>query len=175
VNKKLPPDAFAKYLALGFERSYLKVAEHFGVSKRTVQTAAVRERWQQRVTEADEKARDKVTESYVETVQQMNDRHLKVLRFVLGRGLEGLKSLPVGTFGEAVRAVTIAIEKERLIRGEATERMETVEQIVQRESKRFLTSAAEDDWGDERVDGTKDSAPEGKHEREAATASARQE
>jgi hypothetical protein len=151
MNKKLPVEAFGYYLSLGVGRSYSQVAKKFEVSKRTVTSTAVAEKWQERVAEADAKTRDKAIEGYVETVQQMNDRHLKVMRFMLGRGLEGLKQLPVNDFGAAVRAVTMAVEKERLIRGEATDRTETIEAIVQRENERYLVDA--DDETDEVQDG----------------------
>jgi hypothetical protein len=60
----------------------------------------------------------------------------------------------VSNFGDALRAVNLAIEKERLIRGEPTDRTENVEALVKRETERFLTTAKSDDWsrfeGDEK-------------------------
>ncbi|MBL8800446.1 MAG: hypothetical protein JNN27_00500 [Planctomycetes bacterium] len=146
MNKRLPADAFAYYLHLGPDRGYAAVAEHFGVSKRTVTTAAAREKWQERVAQADAKVRDEAQRQYVDSVRLMNEQHLKVLQFVLSRGLDSLRNAPPASFGDALRAVGMAIDKERLIRGEATERTESVEAIVKRETERFLTTSAGDDW-----------------------------
>ncbi len=146
MNKRLPSDAFGFYLNLGPDRGYEAVAKHFGVSKRAVTTAASRERWQERVAEADAKLRDDAQRQYVDAVRQMNEQHLKVLQFVMSRGVEGLKNAPVSTFGDALKAVSIAIDKERLIRGEPTDRTENIEAIVKRETERFLTTATNDDW-----------------------------
>jgi hypothetical protein len=147
VNKRLPADAFAHYLSLGVDRRYEQVAAHFGVSKRTVTATAKREHWQKRVAEADGKAREKAAESYVDTLQDMNSKHLKVLQFMLGRGIEGLKNMPVTNFGEAVRAVSKAIEQERLIRGQPTERTENLESIVRREHERWTKRGdGADEW-----------------------------
>lgn len=138
MNRKLPADAYAYYLSLGVERSYSKVAERFGVSKRAVLDAAKTERWQERVQDAEDKGRDKATEAYVESIQQMNERHLKVMRFILARSIDGMQKLPIATFAEAARAATVAIDRERLIRGEPTERTENVEAIIKREYERWL-------------------------------------
>ena len=43
AQKKLPPDTFEFYYALGPGRSYRQVAEHFGVSKTAVANLAERE------------------------------------------------------------------------------------------------------------------------------------
>ncbi len=36
MSGKIPPDALEYYLVLGPDRSYQKVADHYGVSKRAV-------------------------------------------------------------------------------------------------------------------------------------------
>ena len=149
VNKKLPADAFAYYLSLGVSRSYAKVAKHFGVAKRTVTTLATAEKWQERVTEAEAKARDSAAENYVDTIKEMNSKHLKVLSFMLAKGLEGMKAAPVDDFTAAVRAVTVAIDRERLVRGEATNRSESVEQLVKREYARYLVPVDDDGESDD--------------------------
>ncbi len=122
TQKKLPSDALAYYLGQGPSRSHQAVADHFRVSKRTVTATAVKEGWKEAVEQADSRVREKASENYVETLQQMNERHLKVLRFIQGRSIESLKSLPIESAMDAVRAYTLAAEKERLIRGEPSER-----------------------------------------------------
>lgn len=146
MNKRLPADAFGYYLNLGPDRGYAAVAEHYGVSKRAVTALASKEHWQERVAQAEAKVQEQAQQQYVDAVRQMNEQHLKVLQFMLSRGVEGLKNAPVSTFGDALKAVSIAIDKERLIRGEPTDRTESVESIVKRETARFLTTETSDDW-----------------------------
>jgi hypothetical protein len=57
VNRKLPPDAFDAYIAMGLARSYAAVAMRYGVSKVTVTKRATKEGWQKRVQEIEAKAR----------------------------------------------------------------------------------------------------------------------
>ncbi len=52
----------------------------------------------------------------------MNERHLKTLRLIQRKALEALASMPLGTAMEAVRALDISIAKERLVRGEPSDR-----------------------------------------------------
>ena len=49
--RKIPPDAVTYYLSLGPGRSYQKVAEYYGVTKRAVTKIAVKEHWQEKVAE----------------------------------------------------------------------------------------------------------------------------
>ncbi len=42
---KIPLAAFDFYVSLGGERSYERVAQHYGATKRAVTKHAVRERW----------------------------------------------------------------------------------------------------------------------------------
>jgi len=150
TQKGLPPDALAYYLGLGSARSYQTVAQHFGVSKRTVTSTAVKEGWKEAVERADKAVREKASEGYVETLHQMNERHLKVLRFIQGRSIESLKSQPIGSAMDAVRAFTMAVEKERLIRGEPTDRTENIEAIIRREYEQWMVvENDDDDDGDE--------------------------
>ncbi len=146
MTKKLPPDALGYYLSLGPKRSYQDVAERFGVSKRSVTSAAVREDWQARVAEADSRVRERASEDYVESVQAMNERHLKVLRFIQGRSIETLKSMPIDSAMDAVRAYTASIAQERQIRGDPAQRTLTIAAIIKRETESLLRPVGEDDW-----------------------------
>ena len=47
MSGRIPPDALEYYVSLGADRSYEKVADHYGVSKRAVTKLAVRQRWQE--------------------------------------------------------------------------------------------------------------------------------
>ena len=148
MNRKLDPEAYAYYISLGAGRSYQAVADHFGVSKRTVTTTATREHWQELLAKADDRARDNASDGYVESMQQMSQRHLKVMRFMLGRAIDGMKTLPINSFADAARVAAVAIDRERLIRGEPTERTENVEAIIRREHERWSKPAGEDEWAD---------------------------
>jgi hypothetical protein len=62
-----------------------------------------------------------------------------MLQLVLGKAIETLRAQPLNTAMEAVRAIEMVITKERLVRGESTDRAELdVAEIVKRESERWL-------------------------------------
>lgn len=64
----------------------------------------------------------------------MNARHIKVLRFIQGKAIDALKSMPLESAMDAVRAFTLSVQKERLIRGEPTDRNALdIEQLIKRE------------------------------------------
>jgi transposase len=79
MNRKIPADAFGYYFSLGPGRSYQTVAAHYGVSKQAVTKLAQREDWQTRLETIERQARQKVDESAVESLEGMNQRHLKTL------------------------------------------------------------------------------------------------
>ena len=148
MNRRIPHDAFAFYFALGPTRSYQAVAEHYDVSKRAVTSTALKERWQERLSDAERKARDKVDEKVVETLEDMNGRHLKVLRFIQNKAIEALKSMPIDNAMDAVRAFSLSLDKERTIRGEPTDRSAvSVEELIKREYQTLLVSAEQADAG----------------------------
>jgi predicted DNA-binding protein YlxM (UPF0122 family) len=149
VNRKVPSDAFTYYFGLGPTRSYQAVAEHYEVSKRAITDVAQREDWQQRLSDAERKARERVDEKVVETIETMNERHLKVLRFIQGRAIEALKSMSLDSAMDAVRAFSIALDKERTIRGEPADRSAvSIEEIIKREYQTLLVTEeqAEANW-----------------------------
>lgn len=152
MNRKIPPDAFTFYASLGPKRSYQAVAEHFSVSKRAVTGVADREKWQERLVEIEKKARDKTDEKVVETLEEMNVRHLKVLRFIQGKAIEALKSMPLESAMDAVRAFGLTLDKERTIRGEPSDHSQVdIAQVTRDEMRRLLTTDpvgtnGPDDW-----------------------------
>ena len=134
MNKKIPPDAFLQYYALGPQRTYAAIAERLGVSKRAVALAAQRENWQSQIIDLERNAREKSVRQAQETLEEINERHLKVLRYILGRAVDALTQAPPPRFGEASRAVLSAIEKERAILWGESERADTsVEELIRRE------------------------------------------
>ncbi len=136
---KLPAEAFEYYMGLGSDRSYEAVASHYGGSKRAVTDLARRERWQERLRNIEQEARQRSEARLVENLEQMNERHLKTLQVVQRKALEALKRMDLGSAMEAVRALDICINKERLIRGEPSDRTElTMEHAIRREYERWL-------------------------------------
>lgn len=144
MNRKIPPDAFSFYFSLGPGRSYQAVAEHFGVSKRAVSNMAERENWQERLAEVERRARDKVDEKAVETLEDMNGRHLKVLRFIQNKAIEALKAMPIESAMDAVRAYGLTLDKERTIRGEPSDHTQVDLAAVTREEMRRLLRVVPD-------------------------------
>jgi hypothetical protein len=150
LNRKLPPDAFSFYFSLGPGRSYQEVAKKFEVSKRAVSNLAERENWQARLADLDRKARDKADEKALETLDEMNERHLKVLRFIQGRAIDTLKSMSLDSAMDAIRAYAMSLDKERMIRGEPTDRnVLTVEEICRDEYARWLKPIQEAKVGED--------------------------
>lgn len=139
MKAKIPANAFELYFALGPSRSYQALADRLGVSKQAVVKRALRERWQARVDELEERARAESSERVVEEIKEMNERHLKVLRVIQTKALETLKDKALRTGIDAVRALDMAIRQERVIRGEPSERSEmSVEDTTRRELQRWL-------------------------------------
>jgi len=139
MNRKIPPDAFTYYFSLGPTRSYQAVAEHYGVSKRAVTGMAEREGWQERLMELERKAREKADEKVLETLEQMNGRHLKVLRFIQNKAIEALKAMPIDSAMDAVRAFGLSLDKERTIRGEPSDRTQIdLAEVTREEMRRLL-------------------------------------
>ena len=136
---KLPAEAFEHYVGLGPERSYQAVADRYGASKRAVTDLAKRKQWQERLRSIEQEARQRSEERLVENLEQMNERHLKTLQVVQRKALEALRRMDLGSAMEAVRALDICINKERLIRGEPSDRTElTMEHAIRKEYERWL-------------------------------------
>lgn len=148
MNRKLPVDAFDFYYALGPSRSYKAVAEKFGVNKRSVTALALREQWQSRIVELERRAREKSDTRVIETIEEMQTRHLKTLSAVYAKALETLKRLPIDTGMQAVKAIEMVIRQERVIRGEPSDRNAVdVEQLIKREYALLMTGDADEGDG----------------------------
>ncbi len=143
---KLPADAFELYFSLGPERSHRAVAEHFGVSKRTVTKRATKENWRERLERLEAEARDRAEQKVLESMEQMTDRHLKAVKIVQGKSLETLRTMSLTSAMDAIRALDLAIKQERTIRGEPSERRAvSVEETIKREMREWLCVDADDD------------------------------
>ena len=113
---RLPPEAYQFYVQLGHRRTYKAVAHHFGVSERTVQTHASRDRWVERVRDIEAKAQAGIDKALGETLEQTLVRQVKILRAIVNQGLETLRVSPINSPTVALRAVDIAFRHEREIR-----------------------------------------------------------
>jgi hypothetical protein len=146
LNSKLPVDAFSYYLSLGSARSYEAVAAKYQVAKRTVTRTATRENWQERLQAAEKKARERSDERAIETLEDMNSRHLTTMKLVQRKALDALRTMPLVTAMDAVRALAIGVDKERVIRGEPSDRTEVaIEEIIRREYERVMVHEEDDD------------------------------
>lgn len=158
--KKLPDDAYAHYLAMGPGRSYQAVADHYGVDKKTVTNRAVKEGWMERLGEHEKAERERIERKAAESVEAMNDRQLKVIAFIQTKAIETLRSMPLDSAMDAVRALQIAIEKERLIRGEPTERTAVdIEKKIREEHERWLAPEDSDAEQIDDVEPAEEAAP----------------
>ena len=89
-TRKIPQDALAYYVSMGPHRSYQKVAEHYGVTKRAIVNVAKRETWQAQVEELEHTAREDARQKMRSTIEATYEQHMKALRLVFGKGVEAL-------------------------------------------------------------------------------------
>jgi hypothetical protein len=148
TTRKLPPDAYAYYLSLGVGRSYTQVAKHYGVTKGTVTEHAVQENWQEKIEAAERDAQAAAEKKAQESIQEMNERHLKTAQLVQRKALEDMRSRPFASSMDAARSLFMGMDKERLIRGEPTERLAVAEVIKAQWQSLTLQPDEEEDWGD---------------------------
>ena len=144
MTRKIPPEAFSLYFSLGTARSYEAVAAKYGVSKRAVTKRARLEGWQAQLEVMERQARERAEKKAIETLDDMNERHLKTLKFVQGKAIEALRSMSLKTAMEAVRALAICLEKERDIRGDSGDQsIAETEERVRREFEAFMVPAVD--------------------------------
>lgn len=139
MAQRLPGDAFAFYAGLGPTRSYQAVAAKFGVSKRSVTRRAAEENWPQRILELEQKARQGAEQKVQESLEEMNVRHLKILRAIQTKALQALQQFSIASAMEAVRSLELSIRQERVARGEPGGGDDVnVEVVIRREHERWL-------------------------------------
>ena len=117
MKTKIPPDAFAFYLGLGLSRTYQAVAERYSVSKRAIATRAKKEKWQERLSEEELAVRKRAEKKAVDSIETVNEQHLKVMRYIQGKSIEALKTMQIENAMDAVKAYALALDKERQLRG----------------------------------------------------------
>jgi hypothetical protein len=110
---KIPPEAYAYYLGLGAGRSYEAVASHFGVTKKAVTMRAIKEGWQRRLAESEQKVRVTAEQKVIESRASINEKHLRIVRLVQAKAIEALKSMPISSTRDAVHAIEMSLREER--------------------------------------------------------------
>ena len=144
MKRKIPPDAFDHYVALGEGRSYAAVAERYGVTKQAVTKCAARERWQQRLSQIEAKSRVQSERNALEGMAAIRERHFAAARVIQAKALEALRSMSLESALDAVRALDIGIKQERILLGEPSERTAiSIEEVIKREYERWMAEPEE--------------------------------
>lgn len=149
MSGRIPNDAFEFYVSLGEARSYQRLADEYGVSKRAVTKHAHREDWAGRLARIEEASRVQSDAKLAEGLIEMRERHLKTLKAMNARVLTAIREFPLTSGMEAIRAAEIVIKLERLIAGEPTERQASVEETMRREMDALLVYGDDEDDDDE--------------------------
>ena len=137
--RRIPSNAFEHYVSLGDDRSYQAIADKFNVSKRSVVKRAIAEGWQGRLTQITTTARTETDKKLASAITQMNERHAKVLQAVLTKALDALRSMPIGSGADAVRAIDMVLRHERALYAEPADKtVHSVEEIVRREYELWM-------------------------------------
>jgi len=161
MTNRIPSDAFERYCAMD-RRSYRVLAEQLGVSTRAITKCAARENWTERLSAIEQEARERSDEKLTESMEEMRTRHLRTLRAVHGRAVAALRSYPLTSASEAVRAIDVAVRLERLVAGDPAERTElTVRETTRGEIERLLARDDEPEEGDEGGDDDDDDEERG--------------
>ena len=151
MAKRIPETAFEDYFAMGAGRSYEALAEKYGVTKRAITRRARAERWQRRIQEREQRTKEAVRAKVEESLEDLNARHLRIVKAMQAKALEYLKTLPMATAMDAVRTLEISIKQERLIHGEPSDRSAiSVEETIRREYERWLVVNEDDGDGYDR-------------------------
>ena len=142
--RKIPPEAVTYYVSLGPGRSYEKVAQRYGVTKRAVTKLAAKERWQEKVDEIERSARQTAEENARREIEAAHAQQIAGLRLLFRRGVEALQARGIESPADATRAIQVAVREWRLALGEPTDRTAvTVEETIRREYERWMVTGGE--------------------------------
>ena len=156
---RLPEDAYATYAAMGPDRSYQAVADHYGVSKGAVGKRAKGDDWAGKVAELEKRAAEESEAKAVDEMKAVKKRQLNAARALQVRASQVLQTLPPERALRAASALQIGWKHELLLLGEPTERQANIEEITKRELARWLCVEEPDGStgsGDEEFDGGDD-------------------
>lgn len=122
--------ALQDYLLMGPDRSLAKLAAQMGKPpsyKRTLETWSSAFNWVEQARQYDQELLDKERKRHQQDVEKMNDRHAKIGMEMQRRAIERLQELANTkqlTGYSAIQLLKIAIDIERMARGEAAQRFE---------------------------------------------------
>ena len=136
---KIGEDAFGYWVWLGQERTYAQVAARYKCSKRAVQKVADKERWVERLAEIEKDAQEKLDQRLGDSLVEMREQQLKIIRAMLGCAVKALSAHPLESGYQGAVVAEKAIKLQRLILGETTENTaHTVEQVTRQELERLI-------------------------------------
>jgi len=139
MKSKIPPDAFDHYVAQGPGRSYQATADEFQVSKCAISKRAKKEDWTGRLARIEGEARVTSDRKLAESLADMHDRHLTMLKAIAMRVAQALRDYPIDSGMDAVRGAEMVIKMERLLAGEVSKRTEmSIEEITRHEIRTLL-------------------------------------
>ena len=146
MTRKIPEDAFERYVGMGAQRSFKGLAQELGVTKRAVTKCAAREQWTERLAKIERDARARSDQKITETLEQMRERHLATLKAMHTRALAALRTYPLTSGMDAMRAAEMAIKLERLVAGEPSERSAvSIEELTKQEIRELLVVVDDDE------------------------------
>ena len=141
-TRKIPPEALTYYVGLGAGRSYQKVADKYGVSKRAVTKLAAKERWQEKVAEIEHQARESAEEKAKSEIEAAYAQQIVGVKLLFRRGVEALKTMAIDNPADATRAIQVACREWRAAMGEPTDRTAIeIDEKIRREYERWMTVA----------------------------------
>jgi hypothetical protein len=131
---RLPLEAFAYYLSLGPSRSYEAVAAEYDVSRQAVHQRATRDHWQPKLERIEERVAERAERKAEETIEAMNVRHIRALRRIQEKAEDALEREDFDNASDASRAHDAAVARERLVRGQVSERVgvDTIADLAKR-------------------------------------------
>ena len=120
IEKQIHLDAFEIWFTMP-KRSYGKVSKKLSISETSIRKWSHAFKWEQRATKRTEASKNKADKQAIETITDMNARHLKEYKLLQGKGLEKLRAGRIEKDRDAITALDTGIKGERTIRGEPTE------------------------------------------------------
>jgi len=118
-------EAFEYWYSLN-DRSCPEVAEKFGISKRTARRWNLEEEWEEEAENRDQKIFAKVEEKVIETIADMNLRHITSAIRVQDQILDTIDKLTPRSLSEAFSALETAVNIERVAKGEPSDIVDEV-------------------------------------------------
>lgn len=136
---------FREYVAQGSGRSYANVAAKFDTTKRRIVRVSKRGNWLARLAVIERDAKVEADRRLTESRAEVDERHLRMIRAIASRGLQGLQAHQFDNARDSARAVEAAVKLERTVLGQPNEHLDvTVQEVTRRELDHFLTTEDED-------------------------------